>query len=379
MTIIPAIPQVLVYSYNLFIMIATHQWFNLAIPIFFLIGILSTIMTVVRMYSVMFKHDNDMSIVGKILVSMWVTANNDLSKFVHVKIGAKYILNIIHTIINKCMPPNARLVRQCFTSLHRPLPEACCWVDEYRDSKNIVVFFHPGGYLVGTPHQSFMADHMYLEINKRFHQPVDVLVIDYKKLPKHKFPTAIDETFYIYKLLTAHFPTKHFHFIGASAGGNLAINVIKKVIDATMAANALASINADVKPNITMPRSLVLWSPWIMTTESHPEVADTVSKPLIDTVIKAYYGENYLELSRLHGVLGFNYSRFPPTLVQYGEEYLEPEIVNFVNVFKKHNLNIEHRKCPGMTHCYHHLYYFSNTIAQDCNDSYDFLMYHFST
>lgn len=362
--------------YNLCITVVNTQWINLVIPIVLLIGIHNALIVLIRVHSVMVENNNDMSLLGKLIVSFSVMTNDDFSKFFHVRMTTKYFLKAYHVIYKYLYPYmntslNTSLPRICYNAITMtannnrpfeiPFPEACCWIDQHHGSTDIVVFFHPGGFLTGNPTQSFMADHMYTHLNKMFYKPVDVLAVDYKKLPRYRYPIAIEETCAIYEQLVTHFPSKRFHFIGASAGGNLALNVIMRAIE----------------KNLTIPKSLVLWSPWIMTARDHPEVLDTISRPLVNVLIKSYYGDHYRTLAHQHGVLQFDYSAFPPALVHYGDEYLEPEIVEFINAFQQSNPRIVARKRPGLSHSYHLLYTFSKTIQQDCMDSYKFMISHF--
>ena len=357
--------------YQLFMAIATSHWINLVIPIFLLIGILNVILTMTRVHSVMMENKNDMSLMGKLIVSFSVATNNDFAKFFHVRMTTKYFLKAYHVVAKYAYPsPQKQFQRICYnaiamnvnkqTHIEIPFPEACCWIGQRHGSTDVVIFFYPGAFLSGTSHH-FMADHMYAHLNKMFYTPVDVLAVDYKKLPQYRYPTAIEETFAIYRQLVTHFPSKRFHFIGASAGGNLAINIIMRAINA----------------NLALPKSLVLWSPWIMTVRDHPEVLDTISRPLVNMLVKSYYGDHYRTLAHQHSVLRFNYAAFPHTLVHYGDEYLEPEIVDFINTFKQFNQRIDALKRPGLSHSYHLLYAFSKTIQQDCLDSYKFMISHF--
>ena len=402
MALIHGAYTLLLVMYKLFLTVLSSQWINLVIPVVILIGVLGILVTSVRIHSSMLENKNDMSIMGKLFVSFIAVSNHDLARFFHVQMATRHLLNAYHTMIKYTYKPtNAHLSRTCFNSITMrspagppvkiPFPEACCWIGRYHGSKDIVVFFHGGGYLTGNPHQAYMADHIYTEMNRLFYKNVDVLAIDYKKLPKYKYPTAINETFEIYRQFTIHFPSKHFHFIGSSAGANLAVNVVKLVIETNLNTNKASDANktnlnststststiTSTSP-IPIPKSMVLWSPWAMTLDHHPDVLDTISRPLVHMMVKSYYGNQYRTLAVQRSLVGFDYSAFPPTLVHYGDEYLEPEIVAFVRSFQRTNPTIQARKHPGLSHAYHMLYIFSNSIQQDCIDSYKFVIQHFS-
>ncbi|MGH8869517.1 MAG: alpha/beta hydrolase [Actinomycetes bacterium] len=111
----------------------------------------------------------------------------------------------------------ARLVRPRFADADRPLP--------------LVVFFHGGGWVVGTPETYAPLQHALANAAGAL-----VLSVDYRLAPEHRHPAAVADA-----LAATHWALAHADELGAdvsrvgvcgdSAGGHLAAIVARKLPD----------------------------------------------------------------------------------------------------------------------------------------------------
>jgi len=117
------------------------------------------------------------------------------------------------------------------------------------DENKILLYFHGGGHVLGSP----MSSRPYtVEIGKAAH--VKVLSVDYALAPEHPFPKGPNDCFTSYKWLLSHGHRPENIIIGgASAGGNMTLATLIKIKE----------------EGITMPRGAIVLSPGIdYTTNS---------------------------------------------------------------------------------------------------------------
>ncbi|WAC57417.1 alpha/beta hydrolase [Gordonia sp. SL306] len=107
-------------------------------------------------------------------------------------------------------------------------------VTRYRakvDSVGIVVFFHGGGWVEGD-----RVSHDNLVRRLALSTGADVLSVDYRLAPEHRFPAAVDDALAAWRFAVAKapawgVPSDHIAVAGDSAGGNLAAVVSQQVRD----------------------------------------------------------------------------------------------------------------------------------------------------
>ena len=108
--------------------------------------------------------------------------------------------------------------------------------------KEIIVYLHGGVYSYGNFNTySAMLTHLAKSLNS------PILYIEYSLSPEHPYPTANNEILKVYQEILKKYKDYKITVMGDSAGGGLAISLIK---DAQ-------------KANLSMPASLALISPWI--------------------------------------------------------------------------------------------------------------------
>nr|WP_237421910.1 alpha/beta hydrolase [Gordonia sp. SID5947] len=99
------------------------------------------------------------------------------------------------------------------------------------ESSGIVVFFHGGGFVVGD-----RISHDNLVRRLALSSGADVLSVDYRLAPEHRFPAAVDDAVAAWRFAVGKAPewgvsTAHIAVAGDSAGGNLAAVVAQQVRD----------------------------------------------------------------------------------------------------------------------------------------------------
>lgn len=115
------------------------------------------------------------------------------------------------------------------------------------DDRTIVLDMHGGGlFLCGGELCQLMAENVSLRLNRR------VWAVDYRMLPDHPYPAALDDGIAVYKALLEERSASEIVFHGASAGGNLAPALLLRARD----------------EGLPIPAAMVLHTPEIDLTES---------------------------------------------------------------------------------------------------------------
>lgn len=170
------------------------------------------------------------------------------------------------------------------------------------EPRGIVIYFHGGGYICGSP-----KTHRGLTGQLAKSSNTMVIVPDYRLAPEHPFPAALDDAEKLYRaLLDEGHPPGAISFAGDSAGGGLAVSLSIRLRD----------------KGIPLPASLTLFSPWVDLSNDHlysPEQEPLLSRQWIDKAARLYCcGESRSNplVSPVHGDL----SGLPPMLIQVGSE-----------------------------------------------------------
>ncbi|HSH02071.1 MAG TPA: alpha/beta hydrolase, partial [Anaerolineae bacterium] len=126
---------------------------------------------------------------------------------------------------------------------------------------HLIFYLHGGGYILGpgTPQWSLSQ---YLAR----HTQHDLALLDYPKAPENNAATTIDITNQAFDHLLKQYPANHITIIGDSAGGGLAL--------------ALAHYRRD--HNLSLPRQLILLSPWLDLTLAHPAIPQYQNDVILD-------------------------------------------------------------------------------------------------
>jgi len=165
--------------------------------------------------------------------------------------------------------------------------------------RDVILYFHGGGYCVGTPKQ-----HRALTSYLARAAGIPCFAPAYRLAPEHPFPAAVDDAVAVYQALAAKNPVV---LAGDSAGGGLAITT--------------AIVARERKLNT--PSALVLFAPWVDLTLSR--IANDKTDPFLSakwlsTCANAYAGRD-VAVPRVSPLFA-DLSALPPVLIQIGEEDL---------------------------------------------------------
>jgi acetyl esterase/lipase len=124
-------------------------------------------------------------------------------------------------------------------------------------SDNVVLYFHGGFYVLGSPATSAALS---ADIARR--TETRVVSVDYRLAPEHPYPAALQDAIAAYRrLLDAGIPAARIAFVGESAGAGLA-------------AATLASLAGE---QLAQPACAVLFSPYADLTLSGPSMTGKAS------------------------------------------------------------------------------------------------------
>jgi cytochrome P450/acetyl esterase/lipase len=213
------------------------------------------------------------------------------------------------------------------------------WIRPDSTRTGTMLYLHGGGYVIGgLESHTAMAAHIAQATG------CDVLLLDYRLAPEHRFPAAVDDATEAYRwLLDRGIDPATVVVAGDSAGGGL-----------TMA--TLLRLRAEGVPR---PAAAVLISPWAdleLTEGPAREQAD--SDPMVDEVTLRWMRDLYLgEHDRadplatpLHGEL----DDLPPVLIHVGEhEILLSDSRRLAESLERAGGEVELLEWPGMFHVWH--------------------------
>ena len=111
------------------------------------------------------------------------------------------------------------------------------------NSERIILYFHGGGYAMGSPESHYGLISYLADITK-----TTIYVPDYRLGPEHKYPSQLEDGMKSYEFLINNlgYEPNQIALSGDSAGGNLALIT-------------LLNLKKENKP---LPNSLALLSPW---------------------------------------------------------------------------------------------------------------------
>jgi acetyl esterase/lipase len=209
-----------------------------------------------------------------------------------------------------------------------------------RQSRNdrYVLFFHGGGYAVGTAR-------LYRDFTWRLGAAARacVLYFDYRLAPEHPFPAAIEDAVKVYHWLTERIDTRRIAFMGDSSGGGLALATLYRLRD----------------DGFDLPSAAVTVSPWTDLALTGPSLTlNAAADPMLDVANLPALAEGYRAgadprnpyVSPLYG----DATGLPSTLIQVGsDEILRDDAVRMADRMRMAGCDVEIEVWPRMPHAWH--------------------------
>jgi epsilon-lactone hydrolase len=135
-----------------------------------------------------------------------------------------------------------------------------------------------------------------------------VIHVDYRMLPEHPFPAAIDDVMAVWKAVIKTNRPGNMGVFGTSAGGNLALSLVQRAR----------------KEGLPLPGALMLGSPWSDMSKSGDSYyandgVDNIATTgdFVDTLVKLYANGHELKDPLISPVYG-DFGGFPPTFLVSG-------------------------------------------------------------
>ena len=214
----------------------------------------------------------------------------------------------------------------------------CLTPDNIIDHR-VMLYFHGGGYVIGSPHtHRALAGKITKGISAKG------LVIDYRKAPESPFPAALDDAFAAYKyLLDKGFDSKEIVLVGDSAGGGLAI-----------------ALQYELKEkNMPLPLCTALMSPYFDLTGTGRSIEHNAKNDRFLDVFemrrwaKMYAAEHELDDPLISPLFG-DMTGLPPILIQVSEsEVLYNDSTRFAKKAREKGVKVTLQKWNGLIHWWH--------------------------
>lgn len=209
---------------------------------------------------------------------------------------------------------------------------------ENKVDDTIILYFHGGGYIVGSP-----LSHRNLTTRLVLKTGMPLLSVDYRLAPEHIFPAQLDDAMASYKwLLDEGFKPEKITIGGDSAGGNLALATIHKII----------------KEKLPVPGAGVCLSPFTDMLATGESVRENRRKdPMLPEKRLHELAEIYAPgqdhkdplISPLYG----DFKKFPPMYFTAGStEILKDDTLRIVDKLKKDGIDVTCVIRKNMPHVY---------------------------
>lgn len=167
----------------------------------------------------------------------------------------------------------------------------------------VILYAHGGGYVSGgLDYAGILAAKMAIATGFTTYS------FAYRLAPEHSYPAALEDGRAVWDyILEKHFLADHIILAGDSAGGNLAICLVQKLI-------------SENKP---VPRELILFSPWTDMTgmaesyESNRETDPILTQEFVMESARAYIRDGEPSDPAFSPLFG-DFSGFPPVYIMAG-------------------------------------------------------------
>jgi len=175
------------------------------------------------------------------------------------------------------------------------------WMEN--DSENVLLYFHGGAYFFGSPLQPQPFGIAILSESN-----LNVLTVDYRMVPEHAYPAAVEDGKAAYRyLLEQGFSPENIVVSGDSAGGGLALGTMLALRD----------------EGEKLPAAIAVMAPWVDLTLSG-DTFDTLknadkilSRENLSWSAELYVGDDSYQNPYISPVNG-DFDNFPSVLIQAG-------------------------------------------------------------
>lgn len=200
-----------------------------------------------------------------------------------------------------------------------------------------LVYFHGGAFVLkaSKAHKNIAREYAY-------RGKMAVLTVDYRLAPKYQFPIPMQDCYESYLWAIQKFGNQKVYIGGDSAGGNLALAVIRKAME----------------ENKRIPDKLLLVYPVVdtrMLTDSMKEYIDT---PVWNSKLNAKIWDIYAKKEEQHSIFvspaeADDFCGFPETYIETADfDCLRDEGIYFAKQLEADNVPVQLEKTKGTIHGY---------------------------
>jgi acetyl esterase/lipase len=206
------------------------------------------------------------------------------------------------------------------------------------ETAGTILYFHGGVYVIGT---AVATVPLVSDLARRTH--ANVITVDYRLAPEHRFPAAVDDAVAVYKgLLAQGVHAGQIALAGESAGGGLAVATFLTLRDS----------------NVRLPSSALVMSPYADLTLSGETI---VGKATIDPIltpeglrlrVQDYVADGDASDPRISPIFG-DLRGLPPLLIQVGSnEILLSDAVRLAGRAAQDDVPVTLDVTPGVPHVF---------------------------
>lgn len=256
-------------------------------------------------------------------------------------------------------------------------------ITNYKNHHTYIIYIHGGAFCMGKT--SDVKNFLSVVAEKTNSV---IYSINYRKAPEYKYPIPLDDCLdaYFYldeKIFNFNYENKQIIIMGDSAGGNLAISLVARLIELNM---------KNQSKSILIPSKCILLSPWVNLTDygiddnynlkknklknkskivSSWELNksyDFITPTLAKLFALEYINETTHTLKDVSPAYFSNdiLSKLPPVLIECGEcEVLYDQIKKFATKLKKLNVDVKFNARYEMIHNFPLFYFTQIPQAED--------------
>jgi epsilon-lactone hydrolase len=209
----------------------------------------------------------------------------------------------------------------------------CHWfVPDRFDKNKIVIYLHGGMFVLGSiDGYKAMITHFASGFSSK------ILFIEYALAPEKPFPSAANDVLKVYREITHIYPDAKIILMGDSAGGGLAVTLIKMA----------------TQEKLQMPSSVIMLSPWVYLrggTESY-ETRKKMDPILTKEKLMEYAGYYVSNHWNEADPGQFTFTSFPPLLILVGSnEILFDDSKLFYEKIKRLQPNTQMKEYENQVH-----------------------------
>ncbi len=166
-----------------------------------------------------------------------------------------------------------------------------------------IMYAHGGGYVCGgLSYARILAGKIATATG------FTVYSFDYRLAPENPYPAALEDALSVWEDLSGRYQADHIFIAGESAGGNLALCVVQKLLE----------------EGRSVPQGLILFSPWTDMTgtassyETNSEIDPILTKEYVMNASKVYIGSNEDPKDARFSPLYGSFEGFPATFIFAG-------------------------------------------------------------